>query len=474
MFEGIHKDSGRLMKFIISMDEKHSPSQVISIVKSMDEIQRTVLAFAEAMAASSVSYGQALARIVGCPQYRSNFELPSRFEELKLDHLIPQYPEEQTPIEFEMMHRSKLDPGLSTEDTVYFMNMESAPYFIGDFMKSRPNGEYELAATVRLRDLVWIDAEYFLAGPEYFWHDQYLLHIGTRAEFKARRLETLNRVLYSKVVSGIDSALGEVVRYRFEERALSVDMLAFKESSRGGDEVYIVGPKRWVLAKGMGVVFELPIWITCKGTYLDRLYGSVTGFKRSSDPRYPWNITFRLHLDKTNIPTWLLGRVSGSHLLQTDIQLTISEVFLSAVFSIWPVALFQGSCVPGVSDEHTNDRVVTGHVQISRKTKGRGSDSASGHQVSSGSDSDKEGSISSSLFIQEGGVNKLHPDVDKVLAPLIKLHEGGVFVDVFRVNPLRPSNALACLGLQDELMNQVNPSPLQITCHCLVGTSSVY
>ena len=354
--EGIHKDTGRSLKFTIcAKDEPHPPSQFMEIIRSMDKSQLSLLAFSDAMATVSVSYGQALARIVGCPEFRSRFEASS-FEVLSFDHLIEQYPQKENPIEFEMMHRSKLDPAPCKKDTVHFISMESSPYFIGDYMKSNPQGEYELAATVLMRDLVWVEDDFVLVGPEYFWHEQYLNHIGTRADFRSGRLETLNRLMYARSLEpAIDKNLGQVVRYRFEDRAPSVDMLATTESSPMKEEVHIVGSNRWILSKGMGVVFELPVAITCNRSYLERLYGSVVGFRPSLDQRHPYNIQFRLHLADENIPGWLLSRVAASHFMQTNILFTISEAFLAGVYSIWPAVMFQRSCVPGLSDAHVHD-----------------------------------------------------------------------------------------------------------------------
>ena len=459
---GTHADTGRRMEVIVSMDETNSPSDLIAIIQGLDNVELSLLALAEAMAVTSIRYGQAMARIIGCPNFRSRFK-SSKIEVLTFDHLIQQYPDQQTPIQFEMLHRSKLDPSLCKDDSVHFTGMEGPPYFMGDYKRPHPRGLYELAATVRMRDLVWCNDQYLLVGPEYYW-DQYLDHIGTRAEFRARRLETLQRLLYSQVVPATNAHLGEIVRFRYEERAMKVEMSGIKAASRvyAKDEVYVIGSQRWIVAKGMAVVFDLPVWATFKGDYLKRIHGSVVGFKRSTDPKYPWNIKIRLHLSKDNIPTWLLSKVLDSQLIQTNVEMIISEGFLSGVYSIWPVCLYQGSCVPGFSDACTHDRVVIGHVQLESQNKYQRPDKTEaegGDKTEAEAGSDLDESLSSSAFIEEEGRRRLDPSADKVLSPLIQLHEGRARVEVFSLVPIRPADALVILGYQDELTNQVNPFP---------------
>jgi hypothetical protein len=455
VIEGTHADSGRRMQVIISMDTPDSPSDLIATIQGLGEVELSLLALAEAMAASSTRYGQAMARIIGCPDFRSRFK-SAKIEVLAFDHLVQQYPDQQTPIEFEMLHRSKLHPSLCKDDVVHFVGLEGAPYFMGDYKRTHPKGNYELAATVRMRDLVWYNDEYFFAGPEYFW-EQYLDHIGTRAEFKARRLETLQRLIYAKFVPEIDASVGEMVRYRFEERAPKIDVLAVKEAARAytKDEVYVVGPHRWVVSKGMAVVFELPVWATFKGDYLKRLHGNIIGFRRSTDPRHPWNITIRLHLSQENIPHWLLDKVLASQLIQTNLKMTITEAFLVGVYSMWPACLFQGTCTPGFSDTRTHDRVIVGHVQLCRKGD-QGRPASALNATEEESDVHVDGSLSSSAFIEEGGKQRMDESADQVLDPLIKLHEGKVDVEVYGLVPVRATDALAILGYQDDLTSQVN------------------
>jgi hypothetical protein len=106
---GTHADTGRRMEVIVSMDETNSPSDLIAIIQGLDNVELSLLALAEAMAVTSIRYGQAMARIIGCPNFRSRFK-SSKIEVLTFDHLVQQYPDQQTPIQFEMLHRSKLDP----------------------------------------------------------------------------------------------------------------------------------------------------------------------------------------------------------------------------------------------------------------------------------------------------------------------------------------------------------------------------
>jgi len=64
VIEGTHADSGRRMQVIISMDTPDSPSDLIATIQGLGEVELSLLALAEAMAASSTRYGQAMARII--------------------------------------------------------------------------------------------------------------------------------------------------------------------------------------------------------------------------------------------------------------------------------------------------------------------------------------------------------------------------------------------------------------------------
>jgi hypothetical protein len=228
----------------------------------------------------------------------------------------------------------------------------------------------------------------------------------------------------------------------------------------------------------MGAVFDLPLWMRSaivseaspiKPSYtafLDRVYGCIIRFNKSSDPRNPVNITIALHLDRENLPPWLLSRVTNAHLLQTNLEWTISESFLSGVFSIWPPSLYQGMCAPGYdSDEHVNDRVVVGHIDIQMRDMEPDSEeslhgSSAGDAGQSDCDSDSM-SITSSFAYREGGVGKIRlvRHVEKMIEKLVAMHNGRAVVQVSVVNPLRASCALACLHDQDSLFNQVDCLP---------------
>jgi hypothetical protein len=97
-------------------------------------------------------------------------------------------------------------------------------------------------------------------------------------------------------------------------------LLLLSAVSRASNNARIAGPKRLIVREGMGVVFEPPLWVTSKGSFLERIYGMVTAFEEDRgegrDPRYPVNIQIKFHLSKENVPTWLLSKLRGSNLLQ--------------------------------------------------------------------------------------------------------------------------------------------------------------
>ena len=386
LFKGIHEDTGRNVSINFDLPAPFQLPESISALcrasestssESLSEVAKhfvTVISAgdAEGLSCSKAEkiirrYGQAIAKFMGNSRYRERLSISEK-DVLKLDHLDEQYEDHQQELPFQLMHRSQLSSKLCQDDLVYFEKIHDHPYFIGDFNKARPTGEMDLAVTIMLRDLVWVDSEFFFAGPTYYWHDQYLSEIVVRNE---GRRATLERLLYKQPVPGLEVLYGDVVSYHAGESP-EVELLALSEVSRASNNARIAGPDRLIVREGMGVVFETPLWMTCKRPFLTRIYGFVIAFQDDTrdvaDPRYPVHIKIRVHLSKENIPTWLLSetRLKGSDLLQTNLELTISEFYLAGVFSIWPPCLFQGTCVPGPSEEHINDRIVVGHLQILR------------------------------------------------------------------------------------------------------------
>jgi len=486
VLEGMHLDSGRLINIVIRNRPQVSPNRLLSIVQNMPGAQRFSLdAFAKCIGSLGPTWAQALGKILGDPDFVTKHNVaPSAV--LRFDHLVEQYPNESDPLEFKVMHKRELDERLAKADVVHFIAVDGNPYFIGDFKKARPTGVLELATTVRLRDIVWLDEEHVIAGPQYFWHDQYLDEIRTSYEARSKTQATIQRILYNQVLRDIcefgeaDSQLdpsseeracnlGDVVLYRRGGRY--VDMIALEIASRPSHEVYVVGPGRHIVRRGMGVQFDLPVWlrsaihapnIPSSASFLDRVFGCITGFKQSLDPRNPVNVTIAVHLDRSNLPAWLLSRLNDAHLLQTNREMMISERYITGVFSIWPPPLFQGTCAPGPdSDRHVNDRVVVGHIEICKKDTGlHPEDSRTGSSAGDADTSDLDTdsrSVSSDLFYREDGLGQLRlfPHVRDMIDPIIALHDGRAFVEVSVVSPLRASCALECLHDQNILFNQV-------------------
>jgi hypothetical protein len=506
--EGIHLDTGRKLNIVIPNDPESAPNGLLSILQHMPAVQQCSLAaFAECFGASGQSCAQALGKVIGDPAFLKKHNIvagPSTV--LRFDHLVEQYPDESAPIEFVVMHKSELDERLSKVDSVHFIAIDGAPYFIGDFNRARPTGVLELAATVKMRDIIWLDEENVMAGPEYFWHYQYLDDIGTHNDARSKTQATLQRILYDQplnhycFVNDADlkfnpsihdghlqkrlqvdrTNLGDVVNYRCGGRY--VDILALEVASRPTHDVFIVGPGRHVARRGMGAVFDLPIWlrsaidtlkISYSSSFLDRVFGCITGFKKSSDPRNPVNITIAVHLDKENLPPYMLSRLTDAHLLQTNQEMTISERFLTGVFSIWPASLYQGMCAPGQnSDQHVNDRVVIGHIKISIITSIRDmepvSEEATISRLAGGMEdaSDSDSITSEFAYREGGGALRLYPHVREMIDFLVAIHERRAAVEICVVHPLRANCALECLHDQSVLFNQVAfPDADCMPCH---------
>ena len=482
--EGVHEDTGRKVSINFDLPAVVPSEKFILLIDTLD--QASVFTCSDSFRQLAehfpvqdelhgprqlqgkkciLGFGRAMARFMGNPRFRERLSISGK-NVLHFDHLAAQYDAKQL-ISFQLMHRSQLDPKLSPEDHVFFVEMHGQPYFIGDFNKTKPSGEMDLAATVMLRDLVWADSEFLFAGPPYYWHDQYLSEIRC---CKEARNATLERLLYRQPVPALGVSYGEVVSYHAGGYR-AVEILAASDVSRASNTARIAGKDRLIVREGMGVVFEPPIWITCKGDFLERIYGVVVAFKDDAgeDSRYPVNIQIRVHLARENIPPWLLSRLKGSDLLQTNLQITISEAYLVGVFSIWPPCLYQGTCVPCLSDEHVNDRIVVGHLQILRRGKADeegssgfvySSDSESGSQDvrdekanvvnHESSDSDASSVISPARMLGCGRD-------DTPLQPFIKMFAGEAYIDVYRVKPMTGNVAFSYLGRQQELTQSDRP-----------------
>ena len=483
---GMHSESGRHINIVIRNRPEVTPNRLLSIVQNMPAAQQfSLAAFAECVGELGHAWAQALGKILGDPDFLTKHNMAPAAV-LKFDHLVEQYPDESDTLEFKVMHKRELDDRLSKADDVHFVAVDGTPYFIGDFKKARPTGVLELAITVKLRDIVWLDEEHVIAGPQYFWHDQYLDEIRTSYEARSKTRATIQRILYNTKLRDIcefreadsqldpsreqrDYNLGDVVLYRRGGRY--IDMITLEMASRPSHEVYVVGPGRHIVRRGMGVQFDLPVWlrsainspnIPSSASLLDRVFGCITGFKQSLDPQYPVNVTIAVHLDKSNLPAWLISRLTDAHLLQTNQEMLISERYITGVFSIWPPSLYQGTCVPCFkSDHHVNDRVVVGHLEIHIKDKGLPSEdsrmgSVAGDADASDRDTDSQ-SITSELFYRDDGRGplRLFPHVRDMIDPIVALHDGRAFVEVSVVSPLRASCALECLHDQNVLFNQV-------------------
>ena len=452
ILRGTHQESGRPLHIVVRNDSKHTPERLLSIVQNMPAAQQgSLAAFAECYGASGPTYAQAMGKILGDPDFlRKHDIVPGPTTVLKMDHLTDQYPDPSAPLEFNVMHKDELCDRLEKGDAVHVIGIDGSPYLLGDYLSARPTGILDLAATMKMRDIIWIDTNHVLAGQEYYW-EQYMIDIRTSYES------------YSKTRGTIQRTVGDAVIYRYEGKF--VDMQALEIASRPSYEVHVVGPGRFVARRGMGIVFDLPLWLRTAWTgeqynpdLLDQVHGVITSFsKSSSDPRNPVNITIALHLSRQNLPTWMLSRLNDSHLLQTNLEMTISERFATGVFSMWPAALFQGTCAPDANSLH--DRVVVGHMDIRENGLGPGSEHSqlgsliNDHDEDDG-DSDSQ-SITSSLFVSGSRGKVLHPHVRKMIDPIVGIHDGSYKAEIVPINPIPAKCVLGCLSAQDQLFNQV-------------------
>lgn len=371
------------------------------------------------------------------------------------EHLVEQYTDDIQPLKFEVMHRDQLDPKLSPGDSVLFVGVEGAPYFIGDFNKTHPTGVLEPAIVAEMRDLIWLDNEYAIAGPLYDWKDQYLCDITMKAESRAgsrKSRSTLKRILYDQPVEALGGVyLGEVVCFR--DRTRPVDLQILREVHPRA-EVHIAGPRGLVVREGMGALFQMPVAISNLSPALSQICGRIIGFRRINDLDSPLIIRIEVYLGKDNIPSWMLSRLSGSQQLQTNQRLAISEQYLDGVFSYWPACLLQGQCAPSVRGL-AHDKVVVGDIQISRRNKLQDRSGSATDESESSSDSDlsEHASITSACFHERELAGN---DVRKVLAPLLGLQNGESFAEFRTVSQLRATSILPFIALQEKILPQVS------------------
>ena len=89
---------------------------------------------------------------------------------LKLDHLKEQYYHDDGTFVFELMLWDGLDRVLRPYDLMYIDSLEDVPYFICNFNLKNPRGVMELAATIKLRDLLWAARQLPLSSPSLDHH----------------------------------------------------------------------------------------------------------------------------------------------------------------------------------------------------------------------------------------------------------------------------------------------------------------
>ena len=78
---------------------------------------------------------------------------------------------------------------------------------------------------------------------------------------------------------------------------------------------------KYKVQPGLGAKFKLPIWNTEKFELLENIYGSISKIGHS-------------HPSLFGQRRWLLSRVNGSSLLQTNVKMHTSKKHLAGVFKM--------------------------------------------------------------------------------------------------------------------------------------------
>ena len=267
----------------------------------------------------------------------------------KLDHLFSQY-NAPTDIVFQLIHKDHLSANLCSKDLVHYVKLAGPPYFVGDYNKKKPVGLMELAATVQMQDLIWIDESFLFAGACYWWENQYLCDITTHADQRAKTRTALDRVLYhAPLPQNPARNYASMIRYRDDPKG-EIEMAAIGKVLQPGDAVKVLGngKSKHLVRPGMGVIFEANLSQLAKfhnyvqaldpeAVYQTRemisnhamIYGTVIGFD-TCPVAEEVGILVRVHLCDESTPSWLLSKMKGSYLIQTNLEATISSRFLIA------------------------------------------------------------------------------------------------------------------------------------------------
>lgn len=456
-----HPDGKRLsFSFDLSRLQDDLPLSVYGLLANLPENGPS--SKLTSLDALPVQYKLAMSRIAGVGSHElfgEKTEMATSVcnDAFKLDHLFAQY-ENDAVINFQLKKKDDLDPHLSSKDTVHYVKIAGPPYFVSDYNKKRPTGLMELAVTVQLVDLIWVDETYAFVGDPYWWENQYLCHILTSLEQRSGKRATLDRVLYSlPLPHNQERSYGSMVKYRDDLKG-ETGLVALADIDDPGVDAMLLGPdqNKHLVRPGMGVIFECTLGaLMSMQSYIDAkldpqrkyhidgnmmnyslIYGSVLGFADAlvDDESNEVGIVIRVHLCNETTPEWLLSKMNGSFLIQTNLEVTISSRHLIATFSIWPAALFQSSCVSlNWGSFLINDRVVVGHLQISLTGEGQGLETDGG---------DGE-SFAAPAYI-------LGP---KTLEPLLQMLAGRASLELMRIKPLQPWQCLNYIHKQNELMN---------------------
>ncbi len=339
-------------------------------------------------------------------------------------------------IEFSLRHISQLPEWTKGKrgktfggDRIIVTKILGPPYLQGDHLAVNPKGAVDFALSALLHDSVWIDDDLCLVSPEYPWHKLYMAERGAATIYQACLGSTVRFGMGHDTRTYAESG----TKYKATASA-PFRALAEVGGQNQNATLALVGRNSTFLRAGMGVIAEPPIaeLLQLGPVDFEQIYGSVTEIDTHSG-----YITIRLLLNREQLPEYVLTKLAGNELLQTNLTLKVPFHWVTGSFNLWPSLLYQAECIPQVlgmnSASRFHGRVVLCDLQI--------------HLDGDGVSSIRQGDTMATLDVFE------------------KLKSGQLAMTLSRLKPFTPATALSYLVCMNEMRGGLSPPAFAYATH---------
>ena len=227
-------------------------------------------------------------------------------------------------IEFSLRHISQLPEWTKGKrgktfggDRIIVTKILGPPYLQGDHLAVNPKGAVDFALSALLHDSVWIDDDLCLVSPEYPWHKLYMAERGAATIYQACLGSTVRFGMGHDTRTYAESG----TKYKATASA-PFRALAEVGGQNQNATLALVGRNSTFLRAGMGVIAEPPIaeLLQLGPVDFEQIYGSVTEIDTHSG-----YITIRLLLNREQLPEYVLTKLAGNELLQTNLTLKVPK-----------------------------------------------------------------------------------------------------------------------------------------------------